>query len=466
MKKIYLILSFALLLVMLFVGIKSLTDTDATFSESENRNLKTKPEFELSQMIRGEWFEEYLAYYRDTFPNRETLLEKNQELNNFYYFTALADEDDVQIVIDFQSNAAHGGEALQPEGNADQPDNSLQGVPLNPTQPNDPDDPTESTQATEPTESIPEPTEPDAPAEDLGQAILVGNRAMDVPYGSYSVIEKYANSVNAIADALGDDVRTFCIDVPNAAAFYAPKEYRTGSHDQKDMIDYCYSKLDSNVLSVDAYPLLAQHTDEYIYFRTDHHWTQLGAYYAYTAFCETAGFEVEPLEKFETGSYTNFVGSMYTYLSAYPQAAILKNEPDTLYFYRPFVELNTIYYNDVELTDAYSMGTICRVSENVSNKYLTYLGGDHPITIIETDVEGPVCILLKESYGNAFAPWLTSHYSKVIVIDPREFNRDGKPSMDLVKFAEEHNVSDCIVINYPMMINSTYYASWLGRMVE
>ena len=57
------------------------------------------------------------------------------------------------------------------------------------------------------------------------------------------------------------------------------------------MIDRCYGGMDEKIVTVDAYSALAAHTDEYLYFRTDHHWTQLGAYYAYTAFCEAAGFE-------------------------------------------------------------------------------------------------------------------------------------------------------------------------------
>ena len=80
--------------------------------------------------------------------------------------------------------------------------------------------------------------------------------------------------------------------------------------------------------------------------------------------------------------------------------------------------------------------------------------------------DGPVCLLLKESYGNAFAPWLTSHYSKIIVVDPREFNRDGKPSLDLAAFAKEQGVNDCIVLNYPMMLSSDSYIEWLNRLVK
>ncbi len=463
MRKLYMILSTVLVLGMLAVGMTSLLDKDETFSESENRSLKTKPTWSIAAMLDGSWFENYLSYYKDTFPNREELLEENRSLNNFYYFTALADEDDVQIVIDFQSNAANGGEALQQtEQNAPQITQSAISTEQNAQ--SDTTEPTESTEPTETTEPFSEP--PELPAEDLGQAILVGNRAMDVPIMEKSAIEAYASAVNAIADALGEKVRTFCMDVPNAAAFYAPKAYRTGVHDQRAMIDYCYGKLDSNVIAVDAYPLLQKHTDKYLYFRTDHHWTQLGAYYAYTAWCEKAGFEVQPLEKFATGEYSNFVGSMYTYLYGYPQAAVLAQEPDTLYFYRPFVDLNTTYYTDGTLSYGYAIGTICYIESNVSNKYLTYLGGDHPITVIETDAQGPVCVLLKESYGNAFAPWLTSHYSKIIVIDPREFNRDGKPSLDLVQLVQAHNVQDCIILNYPIMLNSSYYAQWLERLVK
>lgn len=443
MKAVYSLLLAVLIILMLWVGIASLVDTDATFSESENRNLATMPKFTLGSFLSGGWFEDYLTYFQDTFPNREGLLENNRTLNNFYYFSALADDDDVQLIIDFSSNAAHGGEALD-----------------------DPDATTESDPTDETTEDIPQITEPDSPAEDLGQAILVGNRAMDIPHFNSSCVTAYAEAVNAIADALGSSVRTFCIDVPNAAAFYAPSEYRTGNNDQKAMIDYCYERLNANVISVDAYSSLIRHTEEYIYFRTDHHWTQLGAYYAYIVFCEAAGFEAEPLDKFEMKSFSGFVGSMYTYLSSYPQASILHDEPDTLYYYRPWANLTTTYYEDGTLSKGYPTGTICSIREEVSNKYLTYLGGDHPITIIETDVEGPVCLMLKESYGNAFAPWLTSHYSKIIVVDPREFNRDGKPELDLVALAQSQGVNDCIVLNYPMMLSSEYYSVWLSRMVQ
>lgn len=324
--------------------------------------------------------------------------------------------------------------------------------------------PTEETAETEP--PLPEIPEPEAEAIDLGVAILVGDRAMDVPYANYAVIESYAAAVTAIAEALGPEVRTFSMAVPNAAAFYAPSASRTGNHDQMVMIDYCYSKLGDAVMPVETYRTLAEHLEEYIYFRTDHHWTQLGAYYAYVEFCAAAGFTAEPLDKFEAGQYEGFVGSMYTYLYGQAQARILLENPDTLYYYRPFVEAKARYYSDASLSDEGIIGVISYIEADVSNKYLAYCGGDHPIVIVRTDVEGPVCLLLKESYGNAMIPWLTSHYSKIVVVDPREFNQEGKPSLDLRTFAESQGANDCLILNYPMMLNSAAYVTWLERLVQ
>ena len=61
---------------------------------------------------------------------------------------------------------------------------------------------------------------------------------------------------------------------------------------------------------------------------------------------------------------------------------------------------------------------------------------------------------------------MTSHYSKIIVVDPREFNRDGKPSLDLTAFAAEQGVDDLLVVNYPYMINIKSYVRWLERLVS
>lgn len=462
MKKLYTICSLVLLLVLLSVGMYSLLDKDATYSESERRSLKARPKLTLSSLLDGSYGEDFGAFYADTFPSRESFLSSNRKLNGFYYFSGLTGSSGgADIIISGKNNGADHGEAL-PSGSSNASE---------PTEPSASDAPSASEEPTEPSATTPQDPnhtdEPDPDTERYGAIVLVGDRAMELAYTSHDLFDSYAASVSDISRALAaEGITTYSMLVPNSAEFYTSEEYHTGEYGQKDMIDYTYGKMGSSVKTVDSYSKLAQHTQEYIYFRTDHHWTQLGAYYAYTAFCEAKGWKAEPLSKFETGQVDGFVGSMYTFMSDYPQSQILKDNPDTVFYYKPYAKTNLRVYSDSSLTDSYDGLSVISGVGNVSNKYLCFLGGDHPIATIDTDTDGPVCILIKESYGNAFAPWLTSHYSKIIVIDPREFNRDGKPSLDLTSFAKEQGVSDCIILNYPMMLTSDAYIAWLGRLVK
>ena len=414
---------------MLLVCLIAAFDTDATYSESERRKLKTKPTMTVSSLLDGSFCEDYRAYFADTFPAREGLKAVNMVLNGFYYFGGLG--DDSALILDFSSNGASQGEALQDEK----------------------------------PERIPQQTEPTEVPEKLGSVLLVGESAFDVPIADREQILAYAEAVTAIADILGDGVRTFSMPVPNSAEFYTHAEYHTGAASQQDMFRLCRENLGDNVTYVDAYDVLARHTAEYLYFRTDHHWTHLGAYYAYTALCDAAELTPRALDEFEQGQWENFVGSMYTYAANYPQAKVLKENPDTVYYWKPAVDYSCYYYSDTTLSDPYPIGVISGVGDGVPNKYLTFMGGDHPVTVVETDVEGPCILVLKESYGNALISWLTSHYSKIILIDPREYFK-GNDDINLADFAREQGVDQCLIINYPMMLNSEGYIGHLNNLTK
>lgn len=442
MKRIYTALSVFFLLFTLLVGIISTFDKDATFSETEKRQLKTKPKLTISGLLDGNYFNRYREYYADTFPNRETLMESNVTLNGFYYFGGFGSDDSASLVVDFNANAAQHGEALKTT-----------------------EDPnaTGTTEETEP--DTPKQTEPAAQAEQLGSVVLIGNSAFDVPYADNDQIIKYANAVTAIADTLGSNVKTFSMPVPNSAEFYTHKEYHSGKTSQKDMFRLCKDNLGANVTFVDAYSEIAKHTDEYIYFRTDHHWTHLGAYYAYAALGKEAGYTAVNRDDFATGQWENFVGSLYTYVANYPQGRVLKDNPDTVHYWKPSANITTTCYNSTALTGGYAMGTICRVGDDVDNKYLTFMGGDHPVAIVETDTDGPCILVIKESYGNALISWLTNHYSKIVLIDPRQYYNKNS-DIDLAAFAEAQGVDQCLVVNYPMMLNSDGYTGLLEKLVK
>ena len=78
---------------------------------------------------------------------------------------------------------------------------------------------------------------------------------------------------------------------------------------------------------------------------------------------------------------------------------------------------------------------------SVSNKYQCFIGGDTPVCVIETDVEGPVCLMLKESYGNAFAPYMIDYYEEIIVIDIRQ------ETASIASIIDEYGITDALIIN-------------------
>lgn len=469
MKKLYTVLLAVLLLAFLAVGVYSLVDRDATESVMENRKLAQKPEFTWASLLDGSYISALETYYSDTFPCRETLLKLNKQLNQFYYYSGTGGDN--LLVLDYQGGAEQGGEAIRhpddvaASAGVTEPDLTDMPPQEEETPPSEAPDPA-------PTEETDGPEKPETTEDEdyteagSGNIIITGDRAMDIPTASNDIILRYAGAVNNLHAALGEDVQVISLLTPNSSQFYAPSDFQTEEHDQQAMISLCYGAMAEEIVTVDAYSALAAHQEEYIYFRTDHHWTALGAYYAYTAFCQAMDLEAVPLEEFESGVYEDFVGSMYTYTSGYPQSAVLQENPDTLTYYQPIVETHAKYYADADLENSTGYPvSVVYTQEELSNKYLCFVGGDHPVTVIETAAEGPVCLVLKESYGNAFLPFLTSHYSKIIAIDPREFNQDGKPSLDLAAFAQAQGVEQLIVINYPFMINSLVYTKWLNRLV-
>ena len=173
MKRIYTILSCLLLVGMLCIGLYALLDKDATYSESERRKLKTRPKLTFSAMLDGSYASDYRDYFADTFPNREKLMNANRSLNGFYYFSG-GSKDGAQLVINMNGGAANHGEAL-PSTDDTTPSASTQPSGTSGTA-------TDSTEPTEPTQPT-QTQDPDAAAEELGSVLVVGDRAMEVPYG-------------------------------------------------------------------------------------------------------------------------------------------------------------------------------------------------------------------------------------------------------------------------------------------
>ena len=183
---------------------------------------------------------------------------------------------------------------------------------------------------------------------------------------------------------------------------------------------------------------LKKHSDEYIYFRTDHHWTTLGAYYGYEAIASGLGIEVQSLEdlKAETVS-DDFLG---TYDSKVNTGITGGVEADsiTIYSSAEIDKAGMMWDNDEDKTfdSIYKMDAL-----KGKDKYTVFFGGNHSVTDIKTDYKtGQTLLVIKSSFAHNLAPFLIKYYDRIVMLDLRYFNRSLK------KYLTENEITDLLVL--------------------
>lgn len=251
--------------------------------------------------------------------------------------------------------------------------------------------------------------------------VLDDGRAIDLYGGGYERGQNYAETLNQLKKLVGDRVNVFSLVAPTAVSFYLPENLAYMSGSEWDNIDYLNGFLDG-VIPVDAYSALSQHVDEDIYFKTDHHWQPLGAYYAAEEFAKNAQVPFAPLSDYEAVVMEGFVGTMYGYSGENPA---VRNNPDTFTYYKPKNNYTVTYYTQ-SLENPYEAGMFLKSLDNleVVQWYMVFFGGDGEVAHVHTDVaNGRKLVIVKDSYGNAFAPCLTNSFEDIWVVDMRGFEK-------------------------------------------
>lgn len=293
-------------------------------------------------------------------------------------------------------------------------------------------------------------------------AIRVDNAAFSVCGTlSDSVTSKYAALVSEVADSLNGKTKVYSLIIPTSYGVTLPDDIKpqiANYADQGENIAKVFSKMSENVTPVYCYDDLMTHRDEYLYFRTDHHWNGKGAYYAYEAFCRTKGIEPFTLEKREKKEFDGFLGTMYQNNG--------KDEnlfpADTVEAFLPVSANAAMKFTNTDGT-TYDWPIVKDVSEWSSGaKYNTFAGSDNPITeFTNPDVaDGSVLIVVKESFGNALLPYLVDHYSKIYEIDYRYWKGN------LVSFAEEVGADDLLFANNIMMTSTSLLVGNLSKIIK
>ncbi|MCD8299853.1 MAG: hypothetical protein LUC41_01545, partial [Clostridiales bacterium] len=384
---------FAALAVFAVIGL--LIPLRPSESAIEKRTLEEFPEFTLASFLNGDYFGDISTWYADTFPFREFMLTANADMEDLY---GLKGE---QIILadstDGEDAAATDTDEVETESGEDAGETSVEDEPF-------------------------EDAAIDEEPEVAGDVYISGDTAFSIYYFSREGADDYVAMIDKAQKKLNGIADVYTVLAPTSIGINLSDrvQEKLYSYDQEEAIDYIYdgiNETNSKIHTVEVYNLLKHHDSEYIYFRTDHHWTALGAYYAYTAFCDEKGIEATPIEDYETMEFPDFLGSFY---SSSNQAASLKNNPDTVVAYVP-VATNDMTFWDKNGTE-YPWNIIYDVSDwNAGSKYQTFIAGDEPFAQIENPNlhDGSACVVIKESYGNAFVPFLTDNYEYVYIVDYR-----------------------------------------------
>lgn len=248
-----------------------------------------------------------------------------------------------------------------------------------------------------------------------------GDSLNSMAKGYVTVCQKYSQAFK------GNPQISF-LPCPHATIMLDTGKVTKAGRDQGLILSDMAAQYPSSINFVNVYSAMKPHTDEYLYFKTDHHWTALGAYYAYTAFAQSHGWTPTPLSSMTKKTNTTAYQGSY---ATWEGKELFKKEPfksvfDTVDVYYPTkAHTCTVYYLPSEISQVGSATVTYKSCVFGSKSYLAFLSGDRArieITVPENGGEdGPTILVLHDSYGSAMIPYLTEHYGKIVAVDPRHF---------------------------------------------
>lgn len=404
------------LLVLIATGTALLTGESQKKSEIEKRNLKLLPVLTLDEIIAGNYGKDLSGYVSDQFPLRNEILELANILKNPPWLVSEAPK-----IINMTSIAAQNSD------NATSDDDALE---------SDIDD-------------------PNATGKMKNNLFIYNNKVFQLFGAPPQYGRHYSNNLNKFYKAFGGSIRIYSLVFPSPAEFYVKGKYDNLSLSEKDFIDTLHSYLDTGIKWVDAYTEMAKHKKEYLFFGSDHHWTARGAYYAYIAFCKSAGLKPKPLSSFTRKVKYDFLGSLYSIT----REPVLADNPDSLEYFVSNTK-NELLVNHSKTIDSWQKGLLLNEDFKGPASYLTFLGGDAPAIKILTGVKNKLRILVfKESFGNAFVPFLVENFSEIYVADFRYF------LFAIDKFLKKYKITDILVLTNSFSAATPFITDRFIRMM-
>lgn len=229
--------------------------------------------------------------------------------------------------------------------------------------------------------------------------------------------QQTAKNVQAVAEfaARYPGKVTFLL-APSASVIY-PEALPAGAPmaDENALLDDIFAQVGESAAVIDLREPFTARRDEYLYFKTDHHWTTNGAYRAYEQFCALKGLTPFDRDAHEAVTVEGFQGTHYS-------ATRLWNVKNDTITYYPLPNQMTIYNitGEAQYEPMTTENLINTDKFATRDKYAAFLDGNNGYSVIEGDGEGSI-LVVKDSYANSFIPYLTANYEKIGVVDFRNF---------------------------------------------
>ena len=278
------------------------------------------------------------------------------------------------------------------------------------------------------------------------------------------LIQDYKNPYNQLSKNVGyvsefvcqnQDFSVSWLIIPNACYIYEDKLPAYAScYEQKEVLAYILGNADESINVIDCSNELMEEKNDYIFYKTDHHWTINGAYIGYKKLCDSLGLNATKKSEYKISTVNeDFLGSLYSNAPSFGQAA------DKIeLFINPLGEYQVFYADKNITTDSlYNEDNL-----KTKDKYTVYLDGNHSLIRIKSnhvneqynENEGKL-LVIKDSYAHSLLPLLADNYSEIVVVDLRYYHQS------VSELARESKITDILFINNLEFLSTDDNFLWL-----
>ena len=348
-KKFNLIFFFSVILLWAAFSVFNAVSPSREFSENENRELASFPEFSPDRVLSGTFMEEFNGYVNDQFVLRDDCVKA-------YY------------LMEYARNMRE-----------------INGVYI-------------------------------------CKDSLISN--IDEP--KPECVDANINGVNLLTERFADK-NVYVMIVPSSSEIQRDRlPLFASSWDQKSEIESIYSRI-NGAKCIDVTQTLTEHKDEYIFYRTDHHWTTFGASLACSEFRKAAGlperdFEFTVVSDGFNGTVFSKTGAKIVEPDVIEAVKVEQNAKCTVYKGKNGTEYGSVYFDEYLST---------------KDKYCYFLGTNQAVVKIVSDCgTGKKLLMFKDSYSHCFAPMLLDEYSEILLVDARYLNLRLSEFADLSTYGD------------------------------